>query len=120
LCFVSFYFLFFLFFLSFYSQKFNVIKNAYVRLLSGAILPGTAASVAAQELVRFTLSSFTHRTALIMAVIYRDCALRTWNIKALATPTDGKTYESFLPDMVSNKTEKKELFQSNHPDHFIV
>jgi tellurium resistance protein TerZ len=67
---------------SYGGQKFDVVDNAFVRIVNGA---GGA------ELCRFELSAKVPNTAMIMARLYRHGG--EWKFAAIGDPADGKTVQ---------------------------
>lgn len=67
---------------SFLGQKFDVVENAFVRIVNGA---GGA------ELCRFELSAKVPNTAMIMARLYRHNG--EWKFAAIGDPADGRTVQ---------------------------
>lgn len=67
---------------SFLGQKFDVVDNAFVRMVNGA---GGA------ELCRFTLDAKVPNTAMIMARLYRHNG--EWKFAAIGEPADGRTVQ---------------------------
>lgn len=67
---------------SFLGQKFDVVDNAFVRIVNGA---GGA------ELCRFELSAKVPNTAMIMARLYRHNG--EWKFAAIGDPADGRTVQ---------------------------
>lgn len=67
---------------SFLGQKFDVVNNAFVRMVNGA---GGA------ELCRFELDAKVPNTAMVMARLYRHNG--EWKFAALGNPADGRTVQ---------------------------
>ena len=67
---------------SFLGQKFDVVENAFVRIVNGA---GGA------ELCRFELSAKVPNTAMIMSRLYRHNG--EWKFAAIGDPADGRTVQ---------------------------
>jgi tellurium resistance protein TerZ len=67
---------------SFLGQKFDVVENAFVRIVNGA---GGA------ELCRFQLSAKVPNTAMIMSRLYRHNG--EWKFAAIGDPADGRTVQ---------------------------
>jgi tellurium resistance protein TerZ len=73
---------------SFLGQDFGKVENAYCRLVNDA---GGA------EIARFNLSAGGAHTGQVMARLYREGA--GWNMQALGTPSNGRTFQDMLPDI---------------------
>ncbi|WP_424951637.1 TerD family protein [Deinococcus sp.] len=73
---------------SFLGQDFSKIENAYCRLVNDA---GGA------EIARFNLSAGGAHTGQVMARLYRGGG--GWNMQALGTPSNGRTFQDMLPDI---------------------
>jgi len=67
---------------SFLGQKFDVVENAFVRIVNGS---GGA------ELCRFELSAKVPNTAMIMSRLYRHNG--EWKFAAIGDPADGRTVQ---------------------------
>lgn len=66
---------------SFLGQKFDIVENAFVRIVSSG----------GAELCRYTLDAKVPHTAMIMARLYRHNG--EWKFAAIGEPADGKTVQ---------------------------